>query len=464
MRIAVLGASGFLGRRVVPRLERDGHQVVAVGRRRDVLPLGPDGEQRVVDLAAPGGPAVALEGVDAALYLVHSMDGGDGFAERDRAIAREVALAARAAGVERIVYVGGLGTGELSEHLASRQDVGDVLREHGPSVVELRAAVVLGAGSISFEMLRDLTERLPVMVCPRWIRTRVQPIAEGDLLDVVTAALSARPGVYEVGGPDVTTYRDMIATFARVRGLRPRRIIDVPLLTPRLSARWVDLVTPVDPQVSHALIESLSAEVVVRTPPAPGQLPVPALGIEEAIRTALDEQAAVVPDQVFDLPSGFVDGLYVMRGHADLDEADLPGAEADLRSGGGDLRWYGVAWAWRLRLLLGRLFGERLSLHRPPVVDEGATLDWWRVERLGEGRLVLGTDRWFCGEAWLGYDVRRAPRPHVTQVGVLRPKGLTGVVYWRLLWPIHLVVFELMAKRQARRAAMARRRLGAARG
>ncbi|MGV3758490.1 MAG: DUF2867 domain-containing protein [Actinomycetota bacterium] len=452
MRIAVVGASGYVGGRLVPRLVDAGHEVLALSRsggadRPGVQPVA-------VDIGAEAGPVV-----DAAVYLVHSMAGGEDFAERDRRLAETFAGAARAAGVGRIVYLGGLGSGDLSDHLASRHEVGATLAASGVPVVELRAAVVLGSGSISFEMLRYLTERLPAMVCPRWIRTRIQPIAETDLLAHLQRALDddVPPGVYEVGGPEVTTYREMIGAYARVRGLRPRWIVDVPLLTPGLSARWVDLVTPVDRQVSHTLIESLGTEVVVtdgaRTRATFG---IDCLGVDAALERALGDQAAEVPDRLFDLPTGTSDGLYAMHEHARVSPDDVADVRAGLGECGGDLGWYGLAWAWRLRILLGRPFGERLSLHRPAEVVPGATVDWWTVARSDDSALVLFTDRWFSGEAWLGYAIEPPPADdpdgdaRLVQVGALRAKGLLGVVYWRVLWPVHLVVFELMAKRQAK--------------
>ncbi len=431
---------------------------MAVGRRADSLPSGERVEARVADVDDSERLTAALTGCEAAYYLVHSMTGGGDFASRDETLARTMARAAREAGVRRIVYLGGLGGDDESTHLESRHHVGDVLRSTGVDVVELRAAVVLGAGSASFEMLRDLTERLPVMVCPRWIGTKVQPIAETDLLSYLAQALDVAPGVYEIGGPEVTTYRDMITTYANVRGLRRRWIVKVPLLTPTLSSLWVVLVTSVDRSLVQSLGKGLAAEVIVREPSrTAGAFTVDGRNVRDAIVAALDEQATALPERLFDLPSGLHDGVYAMRGHADVDPVDLPGAEADLGSCGGDLHWYGAAFAWRLRLLLGRLFGERLRLHRPAAVEVGARVDWWTVDRYEPALLVLGTDRWFCGEAWLGYAVRREPRPHVVQVGALRPRGLIGVVYWRLLLPIHVVVFRVMAKQQAVRAARLRR-------
>lgn len=484
MRVAVVGASGFVGRRLAPVLVDAGHEVVALARRAESLPSGEGVEAVSFDLEADDVAAV-LTGCQMAYYLVHSLDRGSQFRERDRVLAERFAQGAASAGVSRVVYVGGLGHAEqeLSEHLASRQEVGRALGSTGLDVVELRAAVVLGAGSISFEMLRYLTERLPVMVCPRWIRTRVQPIAVSDLLEYLLASLDATPGVYEIGGPDVTTYREMIAAYADARGLYRRRIIDVPLLTPSLSAHWVDLVTPVNQAVSHALIDSLTAEVVVhdaeRTKEAFGIEPI---GMREAIRRALDDQAAALPASVLDRPAGVDNGIHTMRSIAAIDPADVPAARAELADCGGDLDWYGVAPLWRLRLLVGRLLGEPHEVTKPDRLEVGARVDWWRVDVCGRDELVLTCEEWFFGEAWLGYRIMNgdvdlagdgrgegvgdgavpgtaeaAEGPRISQVGAMRAKGVPGLVYWLALWPVHVRVFHHMADRRALRTR--RRRL-----
>jgi uncharacterized protein YbjT (DUF2867 family) len=447
----VAGASGYVGQRLVAHLVRGGRTVVALGRRVDQLPA--IAERRQVDVADTEAVSRALASIDTAYYLVHSMAGGEGFSERDRSLAESFSKAAASAGVRRIVFLGGLGHGLMSEHLRSRQEVGVALGSAGVEVVELRAAVVIGAGSISFEILRYLTERLPVMVCPRWIMTKVQPIGEGDLLRYLEQAPHVAPGVYEIGGPEATTYRDMIATYAAVRGLRPRTIIDVPVLTPWLSAWWVDLVTPVDRRVSHSLIESLTTDVVVENPAlAAAAFDISPLGVAEAIHAALDDQVARISRQLITLEAGLRDGVYCMRSEAELPTADIQGAKDDLARCGGDLRWYGLPWAWRLRMLLGRPFGERMRLKRPPVVADGAEVDWWRVEQKTDDALVLMTTEWFCGEAWLGYRVRNRPTARVEQVAALRPKGLLGLAYWRAVWPIHVVVFRVMSRLRVRRA------------
>ncbi|WP_051386461.1 DUF2867 domain-containing protein [Actinokineospora inagensis] len=445
--IAVAGASGYVGRKLVAALA--GQPVLAIGRRIEALPTGDDVTRESVDVTDTDAVTKTLAGVHTAYYLVHAMAGGGDFADRDRQMASSFARAAEAAGVRRIVYLGGLGCGTLSEHLESRQEVGELLASTSVPVVELRAAVIIGAGSISFEMLRYLTERLPVMVCPRWVATRVQPIGEDDLVEHLLRAADADvpAGVHEVGGPDVLTYQELMQCYAEVRGLRRRRIARVPLLTPGLSAHWVNLVTPVDRAVSRSLIGSLTTDVTVTNPSgAFGTAPTP---VRAAIKSTLDNQRDGMARRAFEFANGLRDGVHTLTTVVDLPPSVTPAARLDLRRCGGSLRWYGWAWAWWLRIVLGKLFGEKLSLHRPPEVTEGATVDWWTVADFGDRHIVLMTEKWFCGEAWLGY---RISGTKLEQVGALRAKGMLGWVYWRAVYPIHLVVFRVMAKKQVSRA------------
>ncbi len=458
-RVAVVGANGFVGSQLVPHLVSVGHPVSALVRNEATTVGGPDIDVHPVDLSGTGAVVGALSGCTAAYYLVHAMAGGAGFADRDRHLARSFAEAAAEAGVERIIYLGGLGHGQLSEHLASRQEVGQVLASTGVPVVELRAAVVLGAGSISFEMIRYLTERLPMMVCPRWVNTRVQPIAVGDLLDFLTESLNVAAGVYEIGCPEVTTYREMMDAYARVRGLPRRLIVKVPVLSPSLSAHWVDLVTPVDSVVSHSLIESLTNEVTVRTAERTAvAFSVRPLGVEASIAAALDKQADGVAATLFQRRHGLEDGIYTDRSSARVRAADVSvlgevaGVEADLDDLGGQLAWYGWPWAWQLRIALGHRFGEDLRLGRPPRIEAGAHVDWWTVERREPQALVLSSRSWFCGEAWLGVRVSSTRPTRIEQVGSLRTKGLVGLAYWWVLFPVHQFAFRAMVRHRAVRA------------
>jgi uncharacterized protein YbjT (DUF2867 family) len=449
MNVAIAGASGFVGRALTVHLLGRGHQVVALGR--SATSLSTAARTLDVDVGDESATAAALAGVDAAYYLVHSMAAGSGFREVDLRLATSFGRAAATAGISRIVYVGALGDAPGSAHLASRQEVGSALGAAGVDVVELRAAVVFGSGSISFEMLRALTERLPAMVCPRWVRTRIQPIALTDLLEYLEQSLLVAPGIYEIGGADVTTYREMISEYAKVRGLRPRRIVDIPLLTPHLSSYWVDLVTPVDSSISHALIESLVTEVVVTDAgPTAQAFSVTPLTVADALAAALDDQAEELSHSLFERKNGLSEGVYTVVVDVAVPAGIDDAVAADLVRIGGSLSWYGAATGWAVRLLLGRLVGERLRRRRPDAVVNGALVDWWRITRAEPGVLVLRGIGWFPGDAWLGFRVREGS---LRQVAAFRPRGIPGFLYWKVLWPVHHLAFDRMARHRIRRAS-----------
>ncbi len=278
-------------------------------------------------------------------------------------------------------------------------------------------------------------------------------MAERDLLAYLEESLTVPPGIYEIGTPDVTDYGEMMRLYAQARGLRPRHILTIPLLTPSLSARWVDLVSPVDRRVSHSLIESLVNEVVVHDPASTASVfTVRPASVTEAIVLALDEESARVSEDLFDRPEGLSGGVFVMRCEKPLPASLLDMARLSLDTVGGDLGWYGMAWVWRVRMMLGRLGGERIGLRRAARIEPGATVDWWTVTVADEHRLVLHATDWFCGEGWLGYRITPSP-PRLEQVAAFRPKGLIGLSYWRMLWPVHWVVFRAMARRRVRRSA-----------
>ena len=449
MIVAIAGASGFVGRALTVQLLGGGHDVVALSR--SVNQISTEARMVAVDVGDEAATAGALAGADVAYYLVHSMAGGGGFREVDLRLATTFGRAAAMAGVGRIIYVGALGNGPGSTHLASRHEVGTALGAAGVAVVELRAAVVFGSGSISFEMLRYLTERLPAMVCPRWVHTRIQPIALCDLLGYLEQSMRVAPGVYEIGGADVTTYRDMIAQYAHVRGLHARRVVDIPWLTPRLSSYWVDLVTPVDRSISHALIESLVTEVVVVDPePARQAFSVVPMGIDKALSAALDDQSEEVTRSLFSRCDGLIDGVYSVV----TDVAVPPGAEdalvGDVEAIGGSFGWYGARLGWMARIVLGRLVGERLRRRRPSAVKPGELVDWWRIATVRSGELVLRGVGWFPGDAWLGF---RTDRGTLRQVAAFRPRGVSGFLYWKLLAPVHHIAFSRMARHRIRRAS-----------
>lgn len=295
-QVLVTGAAGFIGQRLVVELLRRGHRVRCLVRRHAALPDG--AEQVRGDLLDPATLTTALAGIDTAYYLVHSMGAGGGdFAQRDRTAARNFTSAADAAGLRRVIYLGGLGeTGDnLSHHLASRLEVGRILQAGRFSTTFLRAAVIIGAGGASYEMVRALVERLPVMITPRWVSTRSQPIAVADVIGYLAGCLeneATAGGTFDIGGPEILTYREMMERFAAIEGKR-LLVVPVPVLTPRLSSYWVGLVTPVKAAIAIALIEGLKNEVICRDNRIRELVPIALTSYNDAITTALAERQQV---------------------------------------------------------------------------------------------------------------------------------------------------------------------------
>jgi uncharacterized protein YbjT (DUF2867 family) len=467
--VLVTGATGYVGGRLVPELLARGHRVRCLVRDRGRLQgrRWSDAVEIVTgDLLQPETVAGSMDGVDAAYYLVHSMAGGAGFHERDMVAARAFGRAAAAAGVGRIVYLGGLGdpASDLSDHLRSRQQTGEALREAGVPVTEFRAAVVVGAGSISFEMIRHLTERLPAMVCPQWVYTKVQPIAVGDLLRYLVAALDVPESagrVVEIGGADVQTYGGMMMGYAEARSLR-RWLVPVPVLTPRLSSYWVHLVTPVPAPIARPLIEGLRSETVVRTTDArelfPDIVPVDymtavraALGTlaSRAVETAWSDALVTTCGDAPPSPLGERAGMLRERREAPV--AATPATVFAVVSGLGGSRGYPVCdWAWQVRGAFDRLVGGvglRRGRRDPDEVRVGDALDFWRVEAVDAGRLLrLRAEMKVPGEAWLEFEIRPvdAGRTLLVQTAYFAPKGLGGLLYWYGLYPVHARIFSGM--------------------
>ena len=449
--MVVAGASGFVGRKLVAHLAEAGHDVIAISRHPDPKASFDNVQFRAVDVAASEELQEALTGADAAYYLIHSMAGED-FVRKDLELATGFAESAARAGVGRIIYQGALGRGKLSPHLSSRQEVGRALGSTGIDVVELRAAVILGSGSTSFEMMRYLTERLPMMICPRWVRTRTEPIALSDVLEYLVRALDAPAGVYEIGCGEVTSYQDMMHRYAEVRGLRYRPILNVPLLTLHLSGYWVDLITPLDRKVTHSLIGSMTSSVTVRDAGRTlAAFRFEPLSLEESMRKALDDQAAEIPGTMFDGLQGLSENVHRVYLEQQVEPAAAEAIRKDLAAIGGDLAWYGWPWAWRGRFVLGLLLGEKHPVGRPASMTAGEAADWWIIEETSEDALILRSAGWLTGEGWLGYWMP-AGGDCLKVSAAFRPRGLPGFLYWFLLTPIHKAAFRAMAKARVKRA------------
>lgn len=484
MRCMVTGASGYVGGRLVPLLLAEGHTVRCLARTPEKLRDVPwAGEVEIVrgDVLDAGSLAEPLKDVDVLYYLVHSLTSA-GFAAIDRRAARQVARAAREAGVRRIVYLGGLHPeeSELSDHLGSRAEVGEILLASGVPTVVLQAAVIIGSGSASFEILRHLTERLPLMVTPRWVRNRVQPIAVRDVLHYLVHAATLPADVhrsFDIGGPDVLTYQQMMQRFAQVSGLPRRRMLPVALLTPRLSAHWINIVTPVPKAIGAPLIESLVHEAICRendiadlVPPPEGGL----TGYDRAVRLALDKistgdvpthwSAASVPGSPSEpLPT---DPEWSGGSHyVDRRERSSTGSPEQVwrvvKGIGGRNGWYSLPLAWAARGWWDRLTGGvglRRGRRDPTDLRVGDALDWWRVEELRETSderlLRLRAEMRVPGLAWL--ELRVAPDGDggscYRQRAVFVPRGLAGHLYWLAVAPFHGIVFDGMARNIVRSA------------
>ena len=467
MKIAVTGSTGYVGGRLVPYLLEAGHEVVCLARtpaKLDDRPWRDRVEVRRCDVLESQEVEDALVGCEAAYYLIHSMGDAEKFAALEKKAAQNFSNGAETVGLERIVYLGGLGASDdLSTHLSSRQEVGRVLASGKTPVTELRAAIVIGSGSVSFEMLRYLTEVLPVMTTPKWVDTRCQPIAIRDVLSYLVAVLDDEGDqIREIGGPDVVTYREMMQTYARVAGLRPRKIIPVPVLSPRLSSLWVGLVTPLPVSVARPLVDSLVTEVVVQHE-SPDDFGIDPLRLEEAIEKALEHDrrfetpsrwsdASTSPAQPFVGDPEWSGGTLFTDTRTVSTSASPAAVFASVARIGGTAGYYTMNWAWRIRGLLDTLVGGvglRRGRRHPTDVRLHDTIDFWRVSAFEPGNhLQLSAEMRLPGEAWLEWRIEQvSASTTMEQTAYFMPRGLFGRLYWYLMLPFHAFIFKGMALR-----------------
>ena len=466
--VLLTGATGYIGGLLLPRLVAGGRRVRCLVRRPERERFGAGVEVVQGDCLDESSLHAAMAGIDVAYYLVHSMASPGRFEDLDRQAALTFGAAAAAAGVKRIIYLGGLGEegDALSQHLRSRRETGDALRESGVPVVEFRCSIVIGAGSLSFEMVRALVERLPVMVCPKWVSVKAQPIAVDDVLEYLEDAADAGGHanvVCEIGGPDVVSYGDIMREYAKQRGLT-RRLIPVPLLTPRLSSLWLRLVTPLYARVGRALIEGMRNRTVVTNPREALRFAVEPRGLARAVADAIAQRGTRVEAGLERIGTPYAaDVLAELRSAGCLLDsrervvrAPAEDAFAPVAAIGGETGWYYGNCLWRLRAWLDRMvggIGMRRGRRDPAVCSVGDAVDFWRVAAVEPNRrLTLRAEMKVPGRAWLQFDVQPIPgsaNVRLRQTALFDPRGLFGLLYWAAMLPAHAVIFRGMVRRIA---------------
>jgi len=464
--VLLTGANGYVGGHLLKALEAEGHRVRCAVRRPEAMPATAAGTTIVrADVLDRESIGAAMRGVDTAYYLVHSMNSERSFESADREGARNFAAAARAAGVRRIIYLGGLGNrnAALSPHLRSRHEVGELLRASGIQVIEFRASAIIGAGSLSFEMVRALAERLPVMITPRWVTIEAQPIAIEDVIRYLVTALAldaANNRVFEIGGAERVSYGGIIREYARQRGLR-RAMIRVPVLTPRLSSWWLRLVTPLQARVGRELIEGVRHATVVSDDLALRTFPIRPAGIRKAIADALRAEDLEFSSTRWSVarlatpphsPWGGVRiGNRLIVSQMIEVEAAPATAFGPIRRIGGAVGWYYGRWLWELRALADRLLGGsgmRRGRSNEETIELGDQIDFWRVSAFEPDRkLTLTAEIKLPGRAWLDFEVEpTGTGSTIRQTAIFDPAGLFGLLYWYLSFPLHQLVFAGMLR------------------
>ena len=476
----VTGATGYIGGRLIVELLKHGYRVRILARNAARLKYHPWIDQVEISEGDAHNPAVLAEamiGVDVAYYLLHALMSKDDFEQEEREMAEGFGASAKSASVKRIVYLGGIIAPNevMSPHLQARAETGEILRSSGVPAIELRAGVVIGSGSASFEMLRYLTERLPIMTVPKWVNVRIQPIAVRDVLRYLVGGASIDPtvsGVFDIGGPEIFTYKEMMQQYAEAAGLPRRIIIPVPVLTPRLSSGWVGLVTPVPYTLAKRLVASLKNEVVAADDRIRSLIPDPQGGLtpfKRAVQLALtkikeaqvqtrwsDASIPGTPSEPLPTDPDWAGGTLYRDVRIVHSPDQIEEVWKRVEAIGGDHGYSLATWAWEVRGFIDKIFGGvglRRGRRDPDHLQVGDALDFWRVEAISKPKLLrLRAEMKMPGLAWLEFGLEEDDETGgtvLTQVAIYAPKGLLGHAYWWSVWPMHGLVFPSMAKQAA---------------
>jgi len=478
VKILVTGANGYIGMRLIPALLEEGHEIICCVRNKTRLAIDESYHSNISvvegDFLKPNTLHDLPEDIDVAYFLIHSMNSSTGnFKDLETKTAENFRAYVDRTRASRIIYLSGIvNSDELSEHLESRLNVENILKESQASLTVLRAGIIVGSGSASFEIIRDLVEKLPVMIAPKWLKTKCQPIAIRDVIAFLSSVINleeTKGKAYDIGGPDILSYKEMLLQFAEVRKLQ-RTIITVPVLTPRLSSLWLYFVTATSYNLARNLVDSMKVDVIAESNELSEKLGIEPISYKKAVKFAFQrikqnlvtsswKDSVVASDDEVSEIEKFIE----VPTHGclrDIKKKEIKGSTEkvleNIWSIGGDKGWYYGTYLWKIRGYLDKLFGGiglRRGRRSPTKLNPGDALDFWRVivANKNQGRLLLFAEMKLPGEAWLEFKITEENGlSFLNQTATFRPKGLGGRLYWYSVWPFHIFVFEGMAKRIAK--------------